>query len=58
VWVAPGTLSAMRLLQAGERTPLPAPERRAARELLNLFIAHQLGRPLKSVEFMAQVGVD
>jgi DNA repair protein RecO (recombination protein O) len=58
VWVRGELLAAMRALQAGERTPLPAPERKAARELLNLFIAHQLGRPLRSVEFMAQVGVD
>ncbi|HEY8207276.1 MAG TPA: DNA repair protein RecO [Myxococcaceae bacterium] len=56
--VALGTISALRGLQEGKRTPLPAPERKAARELLNLFIAHQLGRPLKSVEFMVQVGVD
>lgn len=58
VWVAPGTLRSLRALQEGARTPLPAPERKAARELLNLFIAHQLGRPLRSVEFMVQVGVD
>jgi DNA repair protein RecO (recombination protein O) len=58
VWVEPGTLRSLRALQEGARTPLPAPERKAARELLNLFIAHQLGRPLRSVEFMVQVGVD
>jgi DNA repair protein RecO (recombination protein O) len=58
VRAAPETLAAMRSLQAGERVPLPAALRQSARELLNLFIAHQLGRPLKSVEFMASVGVD
>jgi len=58
VEVAAGTVAALRGLQQGLRTPLPAPERKAARELLNLFIAFQLGRPLKSVEFMVQVGVD
>ncbi|HYV50095.1 MAG TPA: DNA repair protein RecO [Myxococcaceae bacterium] len=52
------TLASLRGLQEGKRTPLPAPERKAARELLNLFVAHQLGRPLRSVEFMVQVGVD
>ncbi len=45
-------------LQQGLRKPM-APELRArARELLNVFIAHQLGRPLKSVQFMEQVGLD
>jgi DNA repair protein RecO (recombination protein O) len=45
-------------IQAGERQPLPPDSRRAARELLNLFIAHHLGKRLKSVDFMSQVGVD
>jgi DNA repair protein RecO (recombination protein O) len=58
MWVAPEIIASLRGLQEGARTPLPAPERKAARELLNLFIAHQLGRPLRSVEFMVQVGVD
>lgn len=58
VRVAPELLQALRALQEGGRTPMAAPERQRARELLNLFIAHQLGRKLKSVEFMAQLGLD
>lgn len=51
-------VDALGRLQAGERTPL-APELRArARQLLNVFIAHHLGRRLKSVDFMEQVGTD
>lgn len=56
--VRPDVVDALARLQAGERKPL-APELRArSRELLNLFIAHHLGRTLKSVEFMEQVGTD
>jgi DNA repair protein RecO (recombination protein O) len=55
----PGPLAgALCALQAGGRTPMPPEQRRAARALLNLFIAHQLGRKLKSVDFLEQVGVD
>jgi DNA repair protein RecO (recombination protein O) len=50
--------AALAALQAKGRTPLPPAERQRARELLNLFIAHHLGRKLRSVEFMAQVGLD
>nr|WP_284668767.1 hypothetical protein [Myxococcus sp. SDU36] len=42
----------------GARTPLPPDLRARARGLLNVFIAHHLGRRLKSVDFMAQVGLD
>ncbi len=45
-------------LQSGARQPLPADVRAAARGLLNLFIAHHVGRKLKSVDFMVQVGLD
>jgi DNA repair protein RecO (recombination protein O) len=51
-------VGALARLQAGERTPLPPEVRARARELLNLFIAHHLGRKLKSVDFMEQVGTD
>lgn len=51
-------VDALARLQAGERTPLPAELRARGRELLNLFIAHHLGRKLKSVDFMEQVGTD
>jgi DNA repair protein RecO (recombination protein O) len=51
-------LSGLRALQDGERTPLPAELRARARALLNLFISHHLGRRLKSVDFMDQVGLD
>jgi DNA repair protein RecO (recombination protein O) len=56
--VRPDVVDALARLQAGERTPLPAELRARSRELLNLFIAHHLGRRLKSVEFMEQVGTD
>ncbi len=50
--------SALWGLQQGARTPMPAAQRQRARELLNLFIEHQLGRKLRSVAFMTQVGLD
>lgn len=45
-------------LQGGAREPLSAELRQRGRALLNLFIAHQLGRKLRSVEFLTQVGVE
>lgn len=56
--VEESTLSSLRALQEGVRQPLPPEVRQKARDLLNLFIEHQLGRRLKSVEFMRQVGLD
>lgn len=56
--VRPEVVDALARLQAGERKPLPAELRARSRELLNLFIAHHLGRKLKSVDFMEQVGTD
>jgi DNA repair protein RecO (recombination protein O) len=56
--VAPGLASALAGLQAGARTPLPPDQRARARELLNRFVAHQLGRRLNAVDFMAQLGLD
>lgn len=56
--VAPELIQGLGQIQAGARTPLPPELRARARELLNLFIAHQLGRTLKGVSFMEQVGVD
>lgn len=56
--VSPDVIEALARLQAGERTPMAADLRARARELLNVFIAHHLGRKLKSVEFMEQVGAD
>ncbi len=56
--VSPQVVEALARLQAGERTPLPPEVRARARELLSLFIAHHLGRRLKSVDFMEQVGTD
>jgi DNA repair protein RecO (recombination protein O) len=56
--VPAGVLSALRGLQEGQRVPLPAELRARSRELLNVFIAHHLGRRLKSVDFMNQVGLD
>jgi len=54
----PEVIDALARLQAGERKPLPPELRARSRELLNLFIAHHLGRRLKSAEFMEQVGTD
>ncbi|MDX2013489.1 MAG: DNA repair protein RecO [Myxococcaceae bacterium] len=56
--VSPEVVDALARLQAGARTPMAADLRARARELLNVFIAHHLGRKLKSVEFMEQVGAD
>jgi DNA repair protein RecO (recombination protein O) len=56
--VRPEVVDALMRLQAGERTPLPPELRARSRELLNAFIAHHLGRQLKSAEFMEQVGTD
>ena len=51
-------IEALTRLQEGERTPFDAGIRASARDLLNLFIEHHLGRRLKSVDFLSQVGVD
>jgi DNA repair protein RecO (recombination protein O) len=56
--VDPSTLSALGALQKGRREPLPKEVRAKARELLNLFIEQQVGRRLKGVDFMRQVGLD
>jgi len=48
----------MCAIQAGERSPLSPLVRQRARELLNTFIAHHIGRQLRSVAFMTQVGLD
>ena len=56
--VRPEVVDALARLQAGERKPMSPELRARSRELLNIFIAHHLGRKLKSVEFMEQVGTD
>jgi DNA repair protein RecO (recombination protein O) len=56
--VSPGLVSSLVELQAGARQPWPPDERARGRELLNRFITHHLGRRLKSVDFMQQVGTD
>ncbi len=58
LWVSSPLISALARLQRGERKPLPAAERASARGLLNTFIAHHIGRRLKSVDFMAVADVD
>jgi DNA repair protein RecO (recombination protein O) len=58
VAVEPTVVEALSRLQAGERTPLAPVLRGRARQLLNGFIAHHLGRKLKAVDFMEQVGID
>jgi len=56
--VSPEVVDALARLQAGERTPMAGELRAKARQLLNVFIAHHVGRKLKSVDFMEQVGAD
>jgi DNA repair protein RecO (recombination protein O) len=56
--VSPEVVEALARLQAGARTPMQPDLRARARQLLNVFIAHHLGRKLKSVDFMEQVGAD
>jgi DNA repair protein RecO (recombination protein O) len=56
--VASAVVNAMAGLQEGSRTPLSPEIRARGRELLNVFIAHHLGRRLKSVDFMTQLGTD
>lgn len=51
-------LESLHGIQRGHPKPMPFEDRRRAREILNIFISHQLGRTLKSVDFMAQVGLD
>lgn len=51
-------IRSIRAIQGGERSPLPSGLRQKARELLNTFIAHHIGRPLRSAAFMTQVGLD
>jgi DNA repair protein RecO (recombination protein O) len=51
-------IEALAQLQAGARIPFEADVRRGSRELLNLFIEHHLGRRLKSVDFLTQLGID
>jgi DNA repair protein RecO (recombination protein O) len=56
--MAPGLLQGLRALQEGQRTPLSPELRSRARTLLNAFLAHHIGRRLRSVDFMTQVGLD
>jgi DNA repair protein RecO (recombination protein O) len=56
--VQPEVLAALAAIQRGDRTVQPRDVRTRSRELLNVFIDHHLGRKLKSVDFMAQVGID
>jgi DNA repair protein RecO (recombination protein O) len=56
--VHPELLRGLAAIQAGERTPLPPARRAEARAILARFIEAQLGRRLRSVEFLRSVGVD
>jgi DNA repair protein RecO (recombination protein O) len=49
---------ALRALQDGVRDPLATEPRREARRHLERFIAHHLGKPLKTVEFMRSLGIE
>lgn len=56
--VAASLVAGLLAIQRGQRKPLEPRDRQRARELLNHFIAAQVGQKLKSVDFMAQVGLD
>ncbi len=56
--IDPAVLEGLAAIQAGARQPLPAALRAEARGLLARFIEAQLGRRLKSVDFLRSVGVD
>jgi DNA repair protein RecO (recombination protein O) len=56
--VAPELLQALAALQAGQDMPLAAGLQAQTRGLLNAFIAHHLGRKLRSVDVLQQLGVD
>lgn len=56
--VSPRVVEALARLQDGVREPLPPELRARGRDVLNTFIAHHLGRRLKSAEFMQQLGTD
>ena len=56
--VTPDIMQGLRAVQQGAVPSWSDSARRRAQQLLNLFVAHHVGRPLKSVAFMAQVGAD
>jgi hypothetical protein len=56
--VEPAVLQGLAAIQRGARQPLPPALRAEARSLLARFIEAQLGRRLKSVDFLRSVGVD
>ena len=56
--VDPAVLEGLASIQAGARQPLSPALRAEARVLLARFIEAQLGRRLKSVDFLRSVGVD
>ena len=56
--IDPALLAGLAAIQAGARQPLPPALRAEARGLLARFIEAQLGRRLKSVDFLRSVGVD
>jgi DNA repair protein RecO (recombination protein O) len=56
--IDPAVLEGLAAIQSGARQPLPPALRAEARGLLARFIEAQLGRRLKSVDFLRSVGVD
>jgi len=56
--IDPAVLEGLAAIQAGARQPLSPALRAEARALLARFIEAQLGRRLKSVDFLRSVGVD
>ncbi|MGI5861760.1 MAG: DNA repair protein RecO [Myxococcales bacterium] len=51
-------LATLQRAQAGTSLELPAPVRAEARAVLSGFVAHHLGRRLKSYEFMREMGIE
>ena len=56
--IEPALLQGLAAIQGGARQPLPPALRAEARAVLARFIEAQLGRRLKSVDFLRSVGVD
>ena len=56
-WTLTGeVLGHLRALQLGEKKPMAKPSRDSAQTLLDKFIIHQLGKPIRSRSFLAQMG--
>lgn len=52
------TAEGLRQLQEGNRAPLATEPRREGRRHLERFVAHHVGKPLKTAEFMRSLGLE